>query len=211
MMAFVVTFFICIDRSEGGGSILNGSIEIMVHRRTLHDDALGVGEPLNETAFGKGLVVRGRHQLIVQSPNESAAYHRVASQQLYMHPLAIYAVTQRTYAQYSASYQQTWSALNDVLPLNVHLLTLDQLGPKDYLVRVEHYFELNEDQTYSQPTSVDLQKLLAKIGTVSNTVELTLGANLQLANMQRLNWTTTEDEYLEMNDPRKFITNIIFF
>ncbi|CAF5008610.1 unnamed protein product, partial [Rotaria sp. Silwood1] len=30
----------------------------MLHRRTVYDDSEGVDEPLNETAFGKGLVVR---------------------------------------------------------------------------------------------------------------------------------------------------------
>ena len=36
------------DRSQGGSSIKDGSLEIMVHRRLLHDDQLGVSEPLNE-------------------------------------------------------------------------------------------------------------------------------------------------------------------
>lgn len=36
----------------------------MVHRRLLDDDAFGVGEPLNETAFNEGLVARGKHYLI---------------------------------------------------------------------------------------------------------------------------------------------------
>jgi hypothetical protein len=31
-------------------------------RRLLFDDAFGVGEALNETAFGEGLVARGKHR-----------------------------------------------------------------------------------------------------------------------------------------------------
>ncbi len=42
------------DRSQGGTSMKDGEVELMVHRRLLYDDAFGVGEPLNETAFGKG-------------------------------------------------------------------------------------------------------------------------------------------------------------
>jgi lysosomal alpha-mannosidase len=178
----------------------------MVHRRLLFDDARGVKEPLNETAYGEGLVVRGRHILIAEPPASSALYHRVSSQQLYMHPLATFSLPQQTYADYSAAYRQTWSALTDTLPLNVHLLTLDQLGPKDYLVRVEHYFELFEDDTYSYPVTIDLQSILKSIGTISNIVELTLGANLELAKLQRLDWITSEEETFQMNVPtRKFI------
>ena len=35
----------------------------MVHRKTLKDDHKGVNEPLNEHAFGYGLVARGKHQV----------------------------------------------------------------------------------------------------------------------------------------------------
>ncbi|CAF1668432.1 unnamed protein product [Rotaria magnacalcarata] len=178
------------DRSEGGGSISNGSMEIMLHRRTLNDDSLGVGEPLNETAYGQGLVVRGRHILILETPEASAGYHRVAAQRLYMHPLTSFSLIPQDYYNYSAAYRQTWSALTDTLPLNVHLLTLDQLGPKDFLVRVEHYFELYEDDTYSKPVTFDLQSIFKAIGTISNTVELTLGANLELSDLKRLDWVT---------------------
>lgn len=34
-------------------------LAIKVHRRLLNDDAFGVGEALDETAFGKGLIARG--------------------------------------------------------------------------------------------------------------------------------------------------------
>ena len=155
------------DRSEGGSSMLDGSVEVMLHRRLVWDDKLGAHEALNETAYGEGLVVRGRHILLLEPPALSAAYHRVNSQRLYMHPLATYAVTQQTYAEYSVAYRQTWSALTDQLPLNVHLLTLDQSGSKDYLVRVEHYFELFEDDKYSQPVTIDLQSIFQSIGTIN--------------------------------------------
>jgi len=174
--------------------MLNGSVEVMLHRRLAWDDKLGAHEALNETAYGEGLVVRGRHILLLEPPALSAGYHRVGSQRLYMHPLATYAVTQQAYAEYSVAYRQTWSALTDQLPLNVHLLTLDQSGPKDYLVRVEHYFELFEDDTYSHPVTLDLQSIFQSIGTINNTVELTLGANFELEKLQRLNWTTSSRE-----------------
>ncbi|CAF4333405.1 unnamed protein product [Rotaria sp. Silwood2] len=137
----------------------------MVHRRLLYDDRFVVGEPLNETAYDEGLVVRGRHFLIVEPHASSARYHRVGSQRLYMHPITTFALIQQDYDIYSAAYRQTWSALIDTLPLNVHLLTLDQ-------------------------ATFDLQSLFKSIGTISNKVELTLAANLPLADMKRLDWLT---------------------
>ncbi|KAG4070457.1 hypothetical protein HA402_005689 [Bradysia odoriphaga] len=44
------------DRSQGGSSKIDGTLEIMVHRRLLNDDAKGVGEALNETAYGEGII-----------------------------------------------------------------------------------------------------------------------------------------------------------
>jgi lysosomal alpha-mannosidase len=193
--------FFCIDRSEGGGSIRDGSVEIMVHRRLLYDDARGVGEPLNEVAYGDGLVVRGKHILIVEPPASSALYHRVGSQRLFMHPLATFSLPQQSYANYSAAYRQTWSALNDTLPLNVHLLTLDQLGPKDYLVRVEHYFELYEDDTYSNPVTFNLQSIFQSIGTIIKLDELTLNANLLLDDLERLAWVTSDGQSSHVTIP----------
>ena len=170
----------------------------MIHRRLVYDDNLGVREFLNETAFGEGLVVRGKHLLSVERPDSSALYHRVGSQNFYMQPIETFALTQQTYDNYSSDYHQIWSALNDTLPLNVHLLTLDQLGSKNYLIRLEHYFELFEDDIYSQPVSIDLQSIFKSIGIINNTVELTLGANLPLADLQRLTWLTGDGKLSQM-------------
>ncbi len=44
----------------------------MVHRRLLVDDAFGVGEALDEQAFGTGLVVRGKHWTSFTTRGEAA-------------------------------------------------------------------------------------------------------------------------------------------
>ncbi|CAF1191139.1 unnamed protein product [Rotaria sordida] len=199
---------ILTDRSEGGGSMYDGSIEIMVHRRILHDDSMGVGEALNETAYGTGLVVSGKHILLVERPEDSARLHRVGAQQLFMHPLATYSLPNTpSYANYSNIYRQSWSALSDTMPLNVHLLTFDELTPKQYLVRVEHYFELNEDEIYSQPVTMDLQTLFKSIGTIANMTELVLNANLPLSQLHRLDWMTKDQESSHVNIFQSYSSN----
>ena len=55
-----------------------------MHRRLLRDDYFGVGEALNETAFGKGLVARGRHYVMAGaingvSPNLAAQERELAN------------------------------------------------------------------------------------------------------------------------------------
>jgi len=44
------------DRSQAGSSFLDGTVQLLIHRRLVRDDDKGVIEPLNETdANGKGL------------------------------------------------------------------------------------------------------------------------------------------------------------
>ena len=204
-------FVIYLDRSQGGGSIHDGSIEIMVHRRILTNDSLSLAEPLNETAYGKGLVIRGKHFIVIDTPNNSALIHRTDAQQLYMQPIFTFALTNLSYDNYSTNYRKTWSAIVDTMPHNLHLLTLDQLSSKQYLVRVEHYFELNEDAIYSQPIQIDLQQLLTSLGNITDVNELTLAANMPLSEMKRLNWTTTENESSYWDTVRKllFYSNVL--
>merc|ERR1712071_391278 len=71
-----------VDRAQGGSSLHDGQLELMVHRRLLDDDGFGVGEGLNEMAFHKGLVVRGKHYLILSDESNSARLCRSLSQQL---------------------------------------------------------------------------------------------------------------------------------
>ncbi|CAF1005631.1 unnamed protein product, partial [Didymodactylos carnosus] len=194
---------ILTDRSEGGTSMQDGTVEIMIHRRLLYDDSQGVGEPLNETAYNTGLVVRGKHFILVDDPDSSALQHRPNSQELYMSPISTFSLIKSTYENYTKNYRQSWSAVNQTLPLNVHLLTFDLLemtaeNVGKYLIRLEHYFELYEDSVYSNPVTFDLQSLFLQ-GKIVDLVELTLGANLQLKDLNRLQWTTTNGESSNKN------------
>ncbi|CAF1609132.1 unnamed protein product, partial [Didymodactylos carnosus] len=85
--------------------------------------------------------------------------------------------------------------------INVHLLTFGQLGPKQSLVRLEHYFELNEDATYSHRVTFDLQLLFKSQGTIGELLELTLDANLALADLKRLDWLTGDNESSHVDMP----------
>lgn len=50
------------DRSQGGSSLENGSIELMQNRRLLVDDLKSLGEPLNETNVnGTGIQVNAKY------------------------------------------------------------------------------------------------------------------------------------------------------
>ena len=60
---------------------------LQVHRRLLYDDKRGVGEPLNETGVsGDGLVIRGKHLLILDTIDGSAYTQRMMAEELMMIP-----------------------------------------------------------------------------------------------------------------------------
>ena len=81
----------------------------------------------------------------------------------------------------------------------IHLLTFDQLRDDQYLIRIEHFFEQNEDAILSKPVEVDLQKLFNSQGQSIDLIESILEGNLPLTDMKRLNWTTTDNESSHWN------------
>uniref|UniRef100_A0A8C4E9F8 Alpha-mannosidase n=1 Tax=Dicentrarchus labrax TaxID=13489 RepID=A0A8C4E9F8_DICLA len=173
------------DRSQGGGSIHNGSLEIMLHRRLLYDDVRGVGEPLNETSniFPKGLVVRGRLLLSLDRPPSAADAHRPLAQEVVLQPLLTF-----TDGDLHPNTQLEFSGLQAALPPAVHLLTLTQWDKDSVLLRLEHQFQSWESKLNSQPVTVNLQKLFSTL-EVLGVSELNLSANQWKDEMTRFHWT----------------------
>ena len=125
---------ILTDSSQGGASLASGQIELMVHRRLLHDDARGVGEPLNETEHtspytsrdqggahsGRALIVRGTHYVSLEPAASAAAVWRPLMDRVYAKPLVAFAPVA------GAPERRTSSALRAPLPPNLQVLTRAQ-------------------------------------------------------------------------------------
>jgi lysosomal alpha-mannosidase len=202
-----VQLTVLTDRSQGGASIQDGQMELMVHRRLLYDDGYGVGEALNETGLdGKGLYIRGKHYLVLDKIESSAAQHRDLAQRLFMGPLLSLLPSSLDPAAYSKLYRTTWSALKRALPLNVHLLTLEQYRPARFLLRLEHFYARSEDSTLSQPVSVGLKDLFGAF-SIGSLEEVTLGANQLLDDATRLQWNVA-NYGMTGRDLRSYVTPV---
>jgi len=78
---------------------------LQVHRRTLYDDSRGVGEPMNETGVdGDGLIIRGKHHVILDDLKDSTHHHRLAGEHLMLKPLMVFIRSEGTYKDYTDHY-----------------------------------------------------------------------------------------------------------
>ncbi|CAH1794207.1 unnamed protein product [Owenia fusiformis] len=197
-----IQFTVLNDRSQGGGSIQDGNLEIMLHRRLLHDDSLGVGEPLNETGVaGNGLVVRGKHYVYLGDKSSSAKLHRDLGEEIFMAPITAFTTSKLTPEEWAEKHTITWSGVRSALPSNVHLLTLEQWNDKA-LLRLENFYEKTEAEG-SGEKEVQIQDLFAPF-RITSMVELNLGGNQPLSQASKLQWETEDgqqgDVANEIND-----------
>ncbi|KAG0483166.1 hypothetical protein HPP92_011250 [Vanilla planifolia] len=119
---------ILVDRCMGGSSIRDGQVEIMLHRRLLHDDGKGVAEALNETICTNdectGLTVKGTIYLRINPVGEGTKWRRTTGQEIYS-PLLI-SFSELDGSNWETSHISTFSAMESsyALPDNVAMITL---------------------------------------------------------------------------------------
>ena len=214
---------IMVDRSQGGASLSDGSIELMVHRRILADDSRGVGEPLNETDAGitnyppygdasrrgNGLIISGKHRLMLSSDGGAKA-SRSCMDKTFSPPLLFATNSTERVTLASTPY----SLIEKSLPPNVMLLTFAQhsfSSTKIVLrIRLAHQYAKGEDVHMSMPATISFSDLLPQSKIVS-IVEKTLSGNMDLYDREiaKLAWHTrlsntsriTETATLNVNDP----------
>ncbi|XP_053145025.1 lysosomal alpha-mannosidase isoform X2 [Hemicordylus capensis] len=197
-----VQLTVLTDRSQGGSSIFDGSLELMVHRRLLHDDNRGVGEPLLEPGvYHDGLVVRGRHLILLDTAEASAEQHRLHAQQEFMAPQLVLTLGGGPPYSCDQHYLKQFSALNHTLPSNIHLLTLAQWEPDSILIRLEHQFERGESANGSMPVTINLLGLFSTF-QITAVQEMNLAANQKREDMSRLIWQPAEGPAKRQSSPK---------
>uniref|UniRef100_A0A182U141 alpha-mannosidase n=1 Tax=Anopheles melas TaxID=34690 RepID=A0A182U141_9DIPT len=184
------------DRAQGGSSLVDGQLELMVHRRLLRDDAFGVGEALNETQYGAGIVARGKHWLFFGSSQKAVSPTLQAKERFLQNkvllpswPFVSAVDNVLTYDDYLLNFRTIYSAIAQQLPPNVNLLTLEPWKDGTVLVRLEHLFERNEDPVYSQAVRINVRSVLFALN-IESIHETTLAANQWKADSKRLEFNT---------------------
>ncbi|KAM9685358.1 LOW QUALITY PROTEIN: lysosomal alpha-mannosidase-like [Trichechus inunguis] len=206
------------DRSQGGSSLSDGSLELMVHRRLWSVDGYGVGEQLLEPGKNlKGLWVRGRHLVLLDTTQAAAVGHRLLAEKEVLAPQVVLAPsggapwshqgnrrrTTRTPLDTRSPSTPLWlslpvfSALRRELPPAVRLLTLARWGRRTLLLRLEHQFAVGEDTdgNLSSPVTLYLRNLFSTF-TITRLKETTLAANQPRDRASRLQWTPNTDPAL---------------
>ncbi|WJX84389.1 alpha-mannosidase [Trifolium repens] len=117
-------FSVLVDRSVGGSSILDGQLELMVHRRLLCT----------------GLTILGKYYFRIDPVGEGARWRRTFGQEIYSPFLLAFTESEGNWGD---SHVTTFSGIESSysLPENVAIITLQDLGDGKILLRLSHLYE----------------------------------------------------------------------
>ncbi|KAL7604195.1 hypothetical protein Lser_V15G20819 [Lactuca serriola] len=179
---------VLVDRAVGGSSLVDGQIELMLHRRLLYDDVKGVGEVLNETVCVlndcKGLMIQGKYYIRMDPVGDGAKWRRTFGQEIYS-PLLV-AFAQQDGSDWKNDHVSSFSMIDASysLPNNTAIITLQELESGKALLRLAHLYEVGEDKDYSVMASVELKKLFPD-RKIRKVTEMNLSGNQERGEMER--------------------------
>ncbi|KAL0344190.1 UNVERIFIED_CONTAM: Alpha-mannosidase [Sesamum angustifolium] len=198
---------VLVDRAVGGSSLVDGQIELMLHRRLLNDDSRGVGEALNEEVCilenCKGLTVQGKFYLRIDPRGEGAKWRRTFGQEVYS-PLLL------AFSQEEGSNWINSRKLHFQLLINriVYQKILRNFRLAEFFFAWLTYMSISqshcivfrtcaktgEDKDYSVVTGVELKKLFPD-KKIMKVAEMSLSANQERMEMEkkRLDWKVEGD------------------
>ncbi|XP_058107978.1 alpha-mannosidase-like isoform X3 [Magnolia sinica] len=187
---------VLVDRAIGGASIQDGELELMLHRRMVHDDSRGVGEALDEIVCVEdtceGLTIRGYYYISINQLGFGARWRRTVGQQVYS-PFLL-AFTHEEEESWKASHLVNATSMdpNYSLPPNVAVITLQELDDGNVLLRLAHVYEAGEDAEYSSTAKVELKKIFAT-RMIKEVKETSLSTNQDKSEMRSMKWKVEGD------------------
>ncbi|KAL3038810.1 hypothetical protein AAZX31_01G152500 [Glycine max] len=188
---------VLVDRATGGGSIKDGQVELMLHRRMLFDDGRGVDEGLDELVCQndrcQGLTVRGNYYVGIHKLGAGSHWRRTTGQEVYS-PLLL-AFAHEDLGNWKAFHVTRGTVIdpNYNLPPNVALITLEVLDNGMVLLRLAHLYEAGEDAQLSTLTKVELKKMFAT-KMIRGLIEVSLSANQEKEKMKKKTWNVAGDK-----------------
>ncbi|XP_052852729.1 lysosomal alpha-mannosidase-like [Drosophila gunungcola] len=180
------------DRAQGGSSMKDGQLELMLHRRLVRDDGYGVGEALNELKYGQPMVARGKVYLILNDADESTSVEREAEKEFHLPLWKFFSQNSGS----SSSAAKSVPSFED-FPQSVHLLTLEPFNDDEVLLRVENF----KDHIEGNVVSFNIRPIFDYLNGLEIR-ETTLDGNLPLSDLKRFKFhaegsgpVATEAEY----------------
>ncbi|CAA3008839.1 probable alpha-mannosidase At5g13980 isoform X1 [Olea europaea subsp. europaea] len=182
---------ILVDRSVGGSSIVDGQVELMLHRRLIYDDGRGVDEALNETVCVldncTGLTVQGKYFIRFDPLGEGSKWRRTFGQEIYSPFVLAFTEQDENWTNFQVpSFYGMDPSYS--LPHNVAIITLQELEDGSVLLRFAHLYEVGEDNDFSVLATVELKRVF--LNKMIKVTEMSLSANQERGEMEkkRLVW-----------------------
>ncbi|PRP73196.1 lysosomal alpha-mannosidase-like [Planoprotostelium fungivorum] len=166
------------DSSHGIGSLSDGQVEIMLHRRHVREF---FGNPMDD----QDAITPSLWLSIGDTSSQTFVMRYVSLLQQF--PLSIQKVEDNTRERLHIPNGMV------ALPSNVHLLTLRVFGGS-YLLRLQHIFAADEHQVYSKPVKVHLKRVVGDLFKNATITEYNLSANQPVDEMTPLKWNTKEGD-----------------
>ncbi|OQR73107.1 lysosomal alpha-mannosidase-like [Tropilaelaps mercedesae] len=188
------------DRPQGGSSLKDGMIELMVHRRLQYDDGFGVEEPLDELGIDRqGLIAKGKIFIYIDEiANAQRRMKHLANEQVYRPVMSFLRLRSNDGQHVAEMRNPTFTGLARLLPDGLHIISVEPLPDRRLLVRLEHLHDSGP------PITVDLTRLFTSI-QVYSAEETVLSANQYLDDSLPFRWSTSEPNE---SRPRPSETNL---
>jgi lysosomal alpha-mannosidase len=170
------------DRAQGVSSMIDGSIEICLHRR-LYNAFMPLNEPGDD---GRGLIITGRHSVLLNPPQLQADAIRTLQSQVYAPSHVELAPVTITANEYIATHQIQDTYLKSSLPDNVDLITLavHDNNPNTILIRLAHLFAVNDQSDLARTVTIDMSQLFKR--NLVSLKEVSLTANQPIQNIRKI-------------------------